>query len=345
MRWSAKYEVFGVHQQPSREHHTTSTRVSHQPPGVAQAEESRQHAQAPVQEPNVADSAASLVGDLPGQHILVGSLLPAHNASQSLANDTIEDPPYHSRGVFDPTLSITSPLDGLVADEGGLAPFALTDHDFWSSLTLDWFPGSLETPQALRSTPPVQIDPSAVETTSSIIPNHRELPSFDPSEVTDEDSKVLFKHYFDNIMSINSVYDNQDNPFRYLVSRYIKSSPLIRSCVLSISEMHLVSNDRTMHQKVVRYHSEALKRLAIAMAHLDSVTASTEQSSTSQSGAALAGRVDRMQEALLALLLLGVSAVSCSFAYSQAHAAFAPEVHDSWVASLYFSGGARCGSL
>lgn len=315
MRWSSKYEVFAANPQSENRSSTSGAakqpQKTGQPHGVGQAD--TRQCQIPIPEPSTAGSEISLVADAVTDGAMVDLSLPPHTFSPPVhVNASIPDPSSDSYLSSDLVRRILSPSDGygIVGDD--LTSFTLTDQEFWSSLTLDWSSmpfGSIDT---LASTPLPPSDRPAALDVSSVLPAGQDLPTFDPSDITDEDTSTLLKHYFDNMLSINSVYDNRHNPLRYLVSRYIKSSPLVRTCVLSASELHLMSNDRNMHQRVVRYHSDALKCITTAIEQLETTAPLAEQDSDNQTGTFLAGYVDRLQQALLALLLVGVSSVSRS---------------------------------
>lgn len=205
------------------------------------------------------------------------------------------------------TFSVSLMTDESRTANDDFGQFETVDQAFWGALTLPWSPSALEGAQLPESFLSAQPDHSPPDDDSSVDPPERELQSFDASEVTSEEARVLLHYYFDKILSLSCVFDSNNNPFRYLVSGYMKSSPLIRNCVLSCSTMHLMLDDRNMHRAMVRYRPEALKCLASAVGQLKNTTSPIEHASIDRLGT-LDGYVDRLQEALLALILLFNSA-------------------------------------
>ncbi|KAK4937036.1 hypothetical protein LTR10_022222 [Elasticomyces elasticus] len=171
--------------------------------------------------------------------------------------------------------------------------FELVDQEFWHDLSVPW---------TLDSPAPNLPEPSSPVSQTFGVNQPADDPPIDSLAGGNEDARILLRHYFENVCRINSVFDTSDNPFRYLVLRYIKSSSLIRNCVLGLALVHRMQSDRqNMHRKVVRYHSAALQCLSTAIENLEVQESSIE--SADQSGST-SNYLERLQEALLGVLLL-----------------------------------------
>lgn len=193
----------------------------------------------------------------------------------------------------------------------------LLDMDFWNSLNLPWFTSPTFDAQAGYErqgelfVPPAESAPaypSPLNSEHEVDGSHRTVSASKPSvslsaEPSQEETSLLLEHYFTNIVPIYSVFDSLDNPFRYLVSRYIDSSSLIRNCVLKMSAMHRMQGDEDLQKKVIRYHSAALRCLSIAIGNLELDHPRDDEHQRGR-------RKESFQEALFALLLFGNSSVS-----------------------------------
>ncbi len=188
--------------------------------------------------------------------------------------------------------------------------FELVHQEFWHDLSIPW---SLDSPgQALSEPTPTALSQTCAMSSSTNAPQApADDPHIDSLAEGNEDARILLRHYFENVCRINSVFDTADNPFRYLVLRYIKSSSLIRNCVLSLALVHRMQSDQqNMHRKVVRYHSAALQCLSAAIENLDAQESNIECHSN-RSGSP-SNYLERLQEALLGVLLLCNSSVCLS---------------------------------
>ncbi|KAK5208750.1 hypothetical protein LTR41_005979 [Exophiala xenobiotica] len=133
--------------------------------------------------------------------------------------------------------------------------FELVDQEFWHDLSIPW---SLDSPaQALSEQIPTAVSQICAMSSSTNEPQEpADDPHIDSLAEGNEDARILLRHYFENVCRINSVFDTADNPFRYLVLRYIKSSSLIRNCVLSMALcLSTAIENLDAQDSTIEYHS------------------------------------------------------------------------------------------
>ena len=321
VRWSSKYEVL----RPPQDETTQGSRRNRSRTSLSTRLNAHEQAEASSRSPN--DPPHTTVRNESGLGTIAIDSIP-DNAERREKNITAaefalvgRDPrsnvlPTVSANLMDNQSShnnneATAPVPGMEAYDA-FELFNLSDQDFWNSLSVPW-PQNLQDFPISRPWSPDTAEANDTGLDRMVMRNDTaepQIPSFNPNEVTNDDARVLLEYYFTSIIPLNSFYDSDDNPLRYLVSAYVKTSPLIYNCVLSASAMHRMSRNKDMHRVVVHYHSQALQCLETAIERVDVVTQSTVNQVTGGQRDFPAIRVDRLQELLLALLLLGVTAVS-----------------------------------
>lgn len=300
LRWSDKYEVFRNNQQnPDRRR--TAGRIQRRLSSTGRAEV--EATPLPHHESNAVLSTSPALQSEPPSAIPDDGYQPLELSSGNY-NSFVSLTDGNAQALATP-FSLSSAADSQALSGSSFDGISLLDVDFWNTLTLPW-PSETE---CLNYAAPALSEPSASIPEYGSLASAEEHPVFDPLETSDEDCKVLFQNYFENLCTVYCVFDSADNPFRYLVARYIRSSPLIRNCVLSMSAMLMCQDDSALRAKVVQYNSEALKLLATTIERLDTTPACAEQASSSRRESPTRN-VEHLQEALLALLLLSSSSVS-----------------------------------
>lgn len=114
-------------------------------------------------------------------------------------------------------------------------------------------------------------------------------------QVPNEERALLFAHYFHTVCAIFSCFDSFANPFRAGMETLLTTSPLIQSCVLSMSAAHLRNTDPHWSVDGLRYLTATLSEL-------------TREINIINTDSSLSNLVDRKRDhALLGIIILGVT--------------------------------------
>lgn len=106
---------------------------------------------------------------------------------------------------------------------------------------------------------------------------------------------LLFTHYFRTVCAIYSCFDSFANPFRTDIQALVTTSPLIQSCILSMSAAHLRNTHPNWSLDGLRYLTATLSEL-------------TKEINTIVSGSPLSTIIDqKLDHALLGIITLGVT--------------------------------------
>ncbi|KAK5229790.1 hypothetical protein LTR72_001322 [Exophiala xenobiotica] len=299
VRWSDKHEIFKVNQQADEKRSTststssrrTQSRIQPPPPPSHNVDF---HAGGHCLQLMTNASPNSVMQECPTIH---GSLPDMEAGHNTLSSRPVDFTSSHVSTIdigFEAGMGYSSGID--------FEDFELVDQEFWHDLSIPW---SLDSPaQALSEQIPTAVSqPCAMSSSINEPQEPADGPHIDSLAEGNEDARILLRHYFENVCRINSVFDTADNPFRYLVLRYIKSSSLIRNCVLSMALVHRMQSDQqNMHRKVVRYHSAAIQCLSTAIENLDAQDSTIEYHSNPSGPPS--NYLERLQEALLGVMML-----------------------------------------
>jgi hypothetical protein len=130
-----------------------------------------------------------------------------------------------------------------------------------------------------------------------------------------EINQALVQYFFDNLCCIHSVLDDSAERFKALVRRYLSTSPLLRKSIVCMAANHCLQGEESMLPMCLECHSEAFKSLSEAVHRIETVVS---QSTDSPRNSVLSenNMLRRLEETLLASIILGFCAVCIPSAYS-----------------------------
>ncbi|KAI8716454.1 hypothetical protein NCS52_00939300 [Fusarium sp. LHS14.1] len=82
-----------------------------------------------------------------------------------------------------------------------------------------------------------------------------------------EDS-ILLSHYFSFVCEVASSFDSSVNPFRSRVTKMMDASPLLFTCVMSISAAHLYQNQGESSSIPLSFQTEAISKISEELAKI-----------------------------------------------------------------------------
>jgi len=153
--------------------------------------------------------------------------------------------------------------------------------------------------QTTANTGNVQMTSRAAESTSSSSPQSVLRVNHEPSELLD--------YYFTDVCRINSAFDSATNPFRFVISKYVRESPLVMHCILSVSMSALAQRNKRVLPSAVHYHSAAVSHFSEILNQVRDRDASDGQDEN-RLPKPLA--LQEIKGIILATVLLGISTVS-----------------------------------
>ncbi|EEU43647.1 uncharacterized protein NECHADRAFT_45149 [Fusarium vanettenii 77-13-4] len=99
---------------------------------------------------------------------------------------------------------------------------------------------------------------------SRVSSNNSDLSLYVPAG---EDS-ILLGHYFSFVCEVASSFDSSANPFRSRVTKMMDASPLLFTCVMSISAAHLYQNQGDSSSIPLSFQTEAISRISRELAKI-----------------------------------------------------------------------------
>ncbi|KAF2432173.1 hypothetical protein EJ08DRAFT_677720 [Tothia fuscella] len=106
----------------------------------------------------------------------------------------------------------------------------------------------------------------------------------------------LLEHFFQNTCGLIYVFDSPNSPCQYLLRRYAKSSSLVRSSVVSVASV--CSCEDKITNAIAAHRKSATTALTAAISELDI---------KSQKPANTPSRLQQIEQALLAVIMIGTS--------------------------------------
>jgi hypothetical protein len=136
-----------------------------------------------------------------------------------------------------------------------------------------------------------------------------------------EEPSILLGHYFSFVCEVASSFDSSKNPFRSHVTRMMDASPLLFTCVMSISAAHLYQNQEHSSSIPLSFQTEAISRISGELAKISTDMPPRPPGAVALARPSAASLVK--DDILLGIILLGMTSVGCSclvkhpnFAYS-----------------------------
>lgn len=130
-----------------------------------------------------------------------------------------------------------------------------------------------------------------------------------------EFNQALVQYFFDHLCGIHTVLDDTAERFKALVRRYLSSSPLLHKSVVCMAAAHCFQDEESMLPMCLECHTAAVRSLSEAVFQIETVL---EQSTGSPRNSALSDNsmLRKLEETLLASIILGFCAVSVALLYS-----------------------------